>query len=88
MRGEIKDSKMHRLSFGGYTVDSLISNTNNCQVLTNQQYTLNQIKEQLVAMNNGLNIIKNCISNDVDVSGFKLTDEDFVEASYKNSQVK
>ncbi|XP_050921281.1 kinesin-like protein KIN-12C isoform X3 [Lathyrus oleraceus] len=80
MRGEIRDLKMHRISFGGHTVDSLISNTNNCQVLANQQYTLNQIKEQLVAMNSRLNIIENCISNDVDVSGFKLADEDFIDA--------
>ncbi|KAI5445001.1 hypothetical protein KIW84_013321 [Lathyrus oleraceus] len=70
---------MHQISFGGYTIDSLIPNTNNYQVLANQPYTLNQIKEQLVAMNNGLTIIETCISNDVGVSGFKLADEDFVD---------
>ncbi|CAK8563854.1 unnamed protein product [Lathyrus sativus] len=80
MRGEIRDLKMHRISFGGYTVDSLISNANNCQLFANQHHTLNQIKEQLVVMNNRLNIIENCISNDVDVSGFKLADEDFIDA--------
>ncbi|KAI5445002.1 hypothetical protein KIW84_013322 [Lathyrus oleraceus] len=78
-QGEIRVLKMHQISFGGYTVDSLIPNTNSCQVLANQPYTLNQIKEQLVAMNNGLTIIENCISNDVGVSGFKLADEVFID---------
>ncbi|CAJ2650140.1 kinesin-like protein KIN-12C isoform X2 [Trifolium pratense] len=80
MRKEIRDLKMHYISSDGYTVDSLTSNTSNCQVLANQHHTLHQIKEQLVLMNGRLNTIDNCISKDVDVSRFQLADEDFIDA--------
>ncbi|WJX90794.1 hypothetical protein P8452_72654 [Trifolium repens] len=80
MRKEIRDLKMQYVSSDGYTVDSLTSNTNNCQVFANQHHTLHQIKEQLVLMNERLNTIDNCISKDVDVSRFQLEDEDFIDA--------
>ncbi|XP_058757303.1 kinesin-like protein KIN-12C [Vicia villosa] len=80
MREEIRDLKMHRISSGSYTVDSLTSNTNKCQVFADQHHTMNQIKEQLVVMNKRLNIIENCISKDVDVPRFQLADEDFIDA--------
>ncbi|KAJ1403031.1 P-loop containing nucleoside triphosphate hydrolase [Sesbania bispinosa] len=80
MRNEIRDIKMHHRSYDGYTVDSLTSNTNKCQVFADQHHTLHQIIEQLIEMNKRLNTIENYISTEVDVSRFQLVDEDLIDA--------
>ncbi|XP_027192463.1 kinesin-like protein KIN-12C isoform X2 [Cicer arietinum] len=80
MRKEIRDLKMHHINPKGYTVDSRTLNTNNCQVFADQHHSLFQLKEQLIVMNKSLNIIENCVSQEVDVSRFQLVDEDFIDA--------
>ena len=80
IRKDVMDIKMHHRSSQCYTVDSLTTNANICQVFTDQRQTLCQIKEQLVEMNKRLNIIEKCISTDIEVSSFLLVDEDLIDA--------
>ncbi|KAK7363420.1 hypothetical protein VNO77_05563 [Canavalia gladiata] len=80
MRKEISDLKMNHRTSEGYTVDSLTSNANKCQLFSNQHHVLHYIKVQLFEMNKRLNIIENCISTEVEVSNFQLVDEDLIDA--------
>ncbi|XP_027331846.1 kinesin-like protein KIN-12C [Abrus precatorius] len=78
MRKEVRDLKMHHISSEGYTVDSLTSNANKCQVFANQHQALHLIKEQLVEMNKRLNIMEKFITME-DLSRFQLMDEDRID---------
>lgn len=80
MRKEVSDLKMHHGSFECYKFDSQTSNANKYQVFADCHLTLHQLKKHLVEMNKRLNVIKNCVSTEVDASSMQLVDVDLIDA--------